>query len=214
MSLLLQSPFTMLCSGTTSSGKTSFVKRLIRNADQMFREVPRAILYCYSSFQPTYASMEKELNHISFKEGLPSRTDIEALSKQGSGLIVLDDLMSEVTNSNEMQRLFTQYSHHQNISVIFVSQNMYFGGRYGKTINLNSHYLVLFRNSNLSQIRILGQQLLPGESKLLTEAYRDATADRYGYLFIDLHPNNDRDLMLRTHIFPEEDMVLYQKKST
>lgn len=212
MSLLLQSPFTMVCSGATSSGKTYFVRRILENSHRMMSTEPNSILYCYGSFQPTYDLMEREFNNISFMEGLPTKSDIDNLAKNGHSLIVLDDLMNEVNNSPEMQRLFTQYSHHQNISVIFVSQNIYFGGKYGKTINLNCHYLVLFRNPNLSQIRILGQQLLPGKAKLLTQAYRDATAKRYGYLFIDLHPNNDRDLMLRTNIFPEEDLVLYQEK--
>ena len=112
-----------------------------------------------------------------------------------------------------MGKLFTQYSHHRGISVIFISQNIYFGGRYGKTINLNAHYLVLFKNPNLSQIRILGQQLLPGRAAVLTEAYQDATAERYGYLLVDLHPNNDKDLMFRTHVFPQQDMVVYQQKA-
>jgi GTPase SAR1 family protein len=213
MTLLLQTPFTMACAGATSSGKTSFVKRLLSHLYQMTTQEPKSILYCYGTFQPAYAEMERDHSQITFQEGLPNKVDLETLSETGSSMVILDDLMDEVNNSKEMQKLFTQYSHHKKISVIFVSQNLYFGGKYGKTINLNSHYLVLFKNPNLSQIRILGQQLLPGRSKVLTEAYEDATAERYGYLLVDLHPANDRDLMFRTHIFPGEDAVVYQPKN-
>jgi hypothetical protein len=121
--------------------------------------------------------------------------------------------MEEVNNSKEAVKLFTQKSHHKNISIIFISQNLYFGGKYGRTINLNCHYIALFKNPNLTQIRILGQQLMPGKSKVLTEAYEDAIKEKYGYLFLDLHPISDRDLMLRSHIFPNEDIIIYQDKS-
>jgi hypothetical protein len=121
--------------------------------------------------------------------------------------------MTEVTNSTEMQKMFTQYSHHMNISVIFISHNLYYGGKFGKTINLNCHYIVLFKNPNLSQIRILGQQIFPGNNKILMEAYTDAMNDKYGYLFVDLHPScRDSDLILRTHILPPDDVIIYIDK--
>ena len=212
MTLLLQTPFALTCAGATSSGKTSFVRRLLDSLYRMTSVEPRKILYCYGTFQPLYADMQKDRPDMDFAEGLPSKSDLEELSREGSSLVVLDDLMDEVNNSKEMQKLFTQYSHHKNISVIFISQNIYFGGRYGKTINLNSHYLVLFKNPNLSQIRILGQQILPGRAKALVEAYEDATGERYGYLLVDMHPGNDRDLMMRSRIFPDEDTVVYRVK--
>lgn len=212
MTLLLQTPFTMACAGATSSGKTTFVRRLLNHLYPMTSEEPESILYCYGTFQPAYAEMERDHSQVHFREGLPTKADMESLAQTGASMVILDDLMDEVNNSKEMQKLFTQYSHHKNISVIFISQNLYFGGKYGKTINLNSHYLVLFKNPNLSQIRILGQQLLPGKSKVLTEAYEDATSERYGYLLVDLHPVNDKDLMLRARIFPGEDTVVYQPK--
>ena len=213
MTLLLQAPFALTCAGVTSSGKTSFVRRLLDSLYRMTTSEPRKILYCYGTFQPLFADMQKDHPDMNFMEGVPSKNDLDELSRDGPSLVVLDDLMDEVNNSKDMQKLFTQYSHHKDISVIFISQNIYFGGRYGKTINLNSHYLVLFKNPNLSQIRILGQQIMPGRGKALVQAYEDATGERYGYLLVDLHPNNDRDLMLRSHIFPDEDTVVYRTET-
>jgi hypothetical protein len=202
----------MTCVGATSSGKTTFIKNLLTNIDQIVLHEPKQILYCYGTWQDIYQEMEVDIQNIRFHQGLPDKTTIEQFSTNSPSLIVLDDLMEEVTNSKDMQKMFTQYSHHMNISVIFISQNLYFGGKYGKTINLNCHYIILFKNPNLTQVRILGQQIFPGSNKILMDAYRDAIAERYGYLCIDLHPNADADLMMRSHILPSEDMVIYKPK--
>ena len=212
MTLLLQTPFTMCLAGSTSSGKTTFVRRLLDNLYRMTSEEPGKILYCYGAFQPLYEEIKKDHPDVTFIEGLPCRDDMEQLASRGPSLVVLDDLLSEVTNSRDMQSLFTRYSHHRNISVIFVSQNIFFGGKYTKTINLNTHYLVLFKNPNLAQIKTVGHQLLPGRASLLSQAFEDATSRRYGYLFVDMHPNQERDLMLRSRVFPGEDTVVYQMK--
>jgi hypothetical protein len=212
MSLLFQTPFTMMCVGATSSGKTTFVKHLLENIQSMTVEEPKQIIYCYSSFQDIYQDMAKKIDNLNFHEGLPSKLVVDELGDMAPSLIVLDDLMEEVTNSKDMQKLFTQYSHHKNISVIFISQNLYFVGKYSKTINLNTHYIVLFKNPNLTQIRILGQQLFPGGPNVVMEAYRDAVKEKYGYLFLDLHPNSDNDLIIRSHILPNQDLIIYQPK--
>jgi hypothetical protein len=210
MSLLLQTPFTMTCVGATSSGKTTFVRDLLANIGQMTVDEPNQILYCYATWQNIYEDMEKNNEKIKFHEGVPDKSVIDYMSNLAPSLIILDDLMEEVTNCKDMQKMFTQYSHHLNISVIFISQNLYYGGKYSKTINLNCHYIILFKNPNLTQIRVLGQQIFPGCHKMLMDAYRDAMRDKYGYLFIDLHPATDNDFMLRTHILPTEDLIIYK----
>ena len=207
-----ESPSTLSCVGSTGSGKSTFVMKLLQQNKEMFVKPPKTILYCYGIFQPLYSEMEASMSNITFYKGLPDSSMFEQLDSREHNLIVLDDLMNEVNNSSEMQRLFCQDSHHCNISVFFVSQNLYFGGKYGKTINLNCHYLTLFKNPNAAQIRILGQQLLPGSSQVLTQAYKDCMKQKYGYLLVDLHPGSDSDLMLRTRIFPGEDTIVYKAK--
>jgi hypothetical protein len=78
---------------------------------------------------------------------------------------------------------------------------------------LNSHYYILFKNKrDVNQIKTLGRQLFPGKSDILVESYLDSTSKPYGYLLIDLHPKSDEAYMLRSLIFPDENMVLYMKK--
>ncbi len=54
-------------------------------------------------------------------------------------LIVLDDLMEECKDNPEIDKIFTKALHHMNLSVIFLSQNLFLQGRQTRTISLNSH---------------------------------------------------------------------------
>ena len=60
-------------------------------------------------------------------------------------VIVLDDLMSTEAKDPRINDLFTEGSHHRNLSVIVLNQNMYFGK--DPTQRRNCLYQVLFKNS-------------------------------------------------------------------
>jgi hypothetical protein len=121
--------------------------------------------------------------------------------------------MSKVAASQVILDLFCQFSHHLNITVLFLSQNIFHTGRCSRSLNLNSHYYILFKNKrDVNQIKTLGRQLFPHKGDILLESYLDATKKPYGYLLLDLHPRSDERYMLRSQIFPEEgDIVLYKK---
>jgi len=59
-------------------------------------------------------------------------------------LLIIDDLMSETNQL--VADIFTKISHHRNISVIYMTQNIFDKNKYARTISLNAHYLVLFKN--------------------------------------------------------------------
>ena len=59
-------------------------------------------------------------------------------------VIVLDDLMSTATKDPRINDLFTEGSHHRNLTVIALNQNTYFGK--DRTQRRNCHYLVLYKN--------------------------------------------------------------------
>jgi len=44
--------------------------------------------------------------------------------------------------------------------------------------------------------------MYPKTSQFAVEAYRDATREPYSYLSVDLRPEQDEELRLRTNIFP------------
>jgi hypothetical protein len=74
-------------------------------------------------------------------------------------------------------------------------------------MSLNAHYIVLFKNPrDANQVSTLARQMYPGRSKFLLEAFRDTTEKPYGYLLIDLKP--DEKYRIRTNIFSDDDKHL------
>ncbi|CAC5412674.1 unnamed protein product [Mytilus coruscus] len=70
--------------------------------------------------------MEKEIDNITFHEGLPSSEQVDTWSeKREHMLLILDDLLATAVNDVEVLNLFTLKSHHQNISLLMLTQNLY-----------------------------------------------------------------------------------------
>ena len=95
------------------------------------------IVWCYGIWQPAYDRLKAR--DVKFIEGIPDTSDWNVDRRR---LIILDDLMSE-TNSG-VTDLFTKGSHHRNMSVIQVTQNLFPKKKEQRTISLNSHYIVVF----------------------------------------------------------------------
>lgn len=178
-------PFTMLVCGPTSSGKSTFVKQLIDNADTMINPSPQKITWYFGQWQPLYVDIKTMHPSIDFEMGLPSNFD--DLDPDVNNLVIIDDMMSDATREKAVAELFTRGSHHRNTSVICILQNMFYHGRENRTLSLNSHYLVLFKNPrDQQQISILARQMYPSNPNTLLKAYQKATEQPYGYLLIDL----------------------------
>ena len=199
-------------SGATCSGKTRWVFRLLRHKDDMFVRPPDKVLYCYGIYQPLFEDMERELPFITFHSGLPTEDELSKLSSEHRGnLVILDDLMERVTSSEVMEDLFVKGMHHQRLSILYLNQNLYCKGKHSRTINLNTHVLVLMKNPrDVSQLLCLIRQAFPGKGAFVMEAYKDATSKPYGYLILDFSPSAEEEYRVRTNIFPEEDTIVYQ----
>jgi len=166
---------------------------------------PEQIWYCYGEYQPMF----NRYPDVIFHEGLP---DFSKFDGRQPILLILDDLMAE-TNL-DVANLFTKGSHHRNISVLYLTQNLFHNNKYMRTISLNSHYIILFKSPrDANQFATLARQMYPTRSKFAQEAYRDATDRPFGYIFIDLKPQQDERYRLRTNIFPGENQYVYVKKS-
>lgn len=202
--LMLKHPFTATVAGPTGCGKTQFTFRLIENAVKMIDPPPRKIWYCYGEYQPLFARYPQ----VIFNEGLP---DISNFDGKDPALLVIDDLMQETNDT--VANIFTKISHHRNVSVLYLTQNLFPKNKHARTISLNSHYLVLFKNPrDASQFAVLARQMYPNSSKFAIEAFKDATEKPYGYLLVDLKPDTDEKYRLRTKIFPGELTEVYVKK--
>ena len=112
--------------------------------------------------------------------------------------------MNEVY-SKEVCQLFTKGSHHRNISVILITQNLFHQARYCRDISLNAKYIVLLKNiRDKNQFTHLARQVYPEDSAGLYKAYLDSTKNSHGYFLLDFSQDTDDQLRFRTNIFPDE----------
>jgi len=203
---ILCHPFTMLVSGPTSCGKIAWVLRLIDNIREMVEPVPSRVWYYYGEYQHAFNNYAS----VHFEEGLPQLSD-EVFDGSEPSMIVIDDQMSDI--NQVVADIFTKISHHGNISILHLTQNLFDKNKYARTISLNAHYLVLFKNPrDAGQFSILARQMYPSSWKFAEETYRDATERPFGYLFVDLKPQQDERYRLRTNIFPGEMQYVYVRK--
>ena len=59
-------------------------------------------------------------------------------------ILVFDDLMTNAKCDQRIADLFTKGSHHRNISLIYLTQNLFPKGKACRDIALNTKYMVLF----------------------------------------------------------------------
>ena len=148
-------------------------------------------------------------------EGLP--TNIEVMfDRSKRNICIIDDLMQSASGNQLVENLFTN-GRHLNLSVVLVSQNLFYTGKRCRTISLNSTYIVVFKNPrDQSQIRHLACEMFPSKPKSLQAAYEEETKDPYRYLFLDFHPSSPEFARVRGNIFPydllEDPCCLYLPK--
>ena len=190
----LNHPFTCLISGPTGSGKTSLVKDILEK--QIIAPHPDYVLWLYAEDQPLYHT----LNNVYFHRGIPDDLE-ERFHPSRNNVLIIDDLMTQCHSDERMTKLFSVGSSHKNLSIIFIIHNLFHQGKEMRSISLNSHYIILFKNPrDNQQISTLARQMYPKRSQFLEEAFRDATKDPFGYLLIDLKATTPDFLRIRTAI--------------
>jgi hypothetical protein len=192
-------PFTAVIAGPTGCGKSYFVKQFLLHLQQMVDTPISEVIWCYAEWQPLYDTIQ---NHrVRFHQGLPQLEDF--VPQSGPKLVILDDMMREA--DERVVDLFTKGSHHRNLSVMFLSQNIFHQGKGRRDISLNAHYVVCFKNPrDRAQIAYLARQVYPENPAFIQEAYQDATSRPHGYLVLDFKQSTPDIERVRTAIFPSD----------
>ena len=137
-----QHMFSMMVVGPSQSGKTYFVQQLLtKNCINYPEKKPIRVYWFYNQWQPRYDAIKRTLKkNIRFAQGLPELSDdLHEISTECNNILVLDDLMSQATDSPVVSKLFTQ-GRHRNASVILLLQNMFPKGKFNTDISRNALY--------------------------------------------------------------------------
>ena len=204
-------PTTVLIAGPTQCGKTHFLIKAIRN--RLIHPDPQRIVWVFSEWQDAYADLLQDKPHIEFVKNFNAQL-YESFDPHVRNMLVLDDQMENQSahkrSSDSLVKFFTQGSHHRNLTVVYIVQNLFNQDRSMRTVSLNAHYLVVFKNPrDGTQIQTLASQIYPGNNAVLLDAFKDATSTPVGgstgrgYLLLDLHPTSCDALRILTNVFDE-----------
>ena len=196
-------PFTSMIAGMTGSGKTAWVRSLLQQASETIYPPPERIVWCYSQWQPAYTQMLVAMPHNEFVKRIPTALEQDSyFDVKKRNLIVFADQMIHASKDKRIVNLFTRGSHHRNLSVIYIVQNLFHQGKGSRSISLNSHYLVLFKNPrDKLQILTLAKQMYPGQTDFFLNQYEKAVKRPFGYLLIDLKTTGKETVPLwKSHV--------------
>jgi adenylate kinase family enzyme len=198
MDFKFEVPSKWLIFGPPNSGKTTFTKKLLNNQQMYFKKPFQRCVWVYGTVEQkpanceTYTNISKEL--------------ITSFDSKINNCLVLDDVMNQAANNPIVSDLFTKFSRHKNITIIFLIQNLFPKSKYMCDISRCVDHLVLMKNPrDLLQIQILERQVYGKASKFLQNAFKDATESKaHSYLLLDFALNTPKELRVRTNIFIEE----------
>ncbi len=204
-------PFSMTVAGIGQSGKTEFVKRLILNSKEIIIPSPDQIVISYTENQEAYTDICNQQTNVKLIKGLDF--ELDDFDSQKNSLLILDDQMCSIVQSEKIQELLTRGVHHRSISVIMLTQNLFPQGKHGKTIRLNCHYIVVMKSPTFaSQINCLSRQIFPNTPNFFSDAYKKATKEPYSYLLLNLHPRCEDQYRVIQVILGEANKYIFLPK--
>ena len=131
----IKTPFRMLISGSSGTGKTTFVEKLI-SSNRIDRKFS-TIYYCYpfELGEPPVSWHTKTDSNVEYITDLPDAKFFD--EADANSLLVLDDLWSETCKSPDLVKAFKVFSRKKKVSIISISQSYFSGGDAGREIRNN-----------------------------------------------------------------------------
>ena len=217
VAIQFNSPALICLHGMSNSGKTHLAYRIMEQCDNIFSHKIGHIIFSYSTHQPIYDRMSKNIKHLTFIKGIPTEEYLKdfrtKVPNEEHILLILDDQQASL-DSPQMMRIATELNHHLNITTLLILHNIFGCGKFSRTILLQTGYFLSMRNlRDQSQLAVLARQIYGnGCSSVINQSFDLLSkVDSRPYLVIDLHPNSQFDsYCLRSHIFAGEDMIVFK----
>ena len=210
--IIFKCPFTLMIAGPSGAGKTSILEKILINKKLIFDKQPERIVFCYKNNQTAYEVFNLLDVPVEFIQGFPDDLQFDP---KINNVLIIDDLMAECKDNPNVASYFTRRSHHENISVILITQNIFMQGKCVRDISLNCSYLILFDNPrDRQQIRVVGQQMFPKKTKGFMEIFDDAVTGKNGFKYVlyDFKPDTEECMRIQTGIIPGEERIIYTLK--
>ena len=179
--------------GQTGVGKTHFILNVIKQ--RLIHPFPKKLYYMYNveqDFMNTWNAIENQ--SITFIKGL----DFTQMDTSEPSLLVVDDLV--LSTNKEVAEMFILGSHHKQISVFFITQNLFPNCPVFRIMSANAHYYVIFQcHRHFRQVHTLARQIFIGDDlKRITNAYKRASETPRGFIVLSFSPLLPKELTVVT----------------
>lgn len=215
-------PGNMAIYGPSKSGKTHFLKKLLRDRHKLFAFDKEAtafkkIYYFYGSgYQEVFKEIKFQIGEeIVFREGFPAQELSEMIELENRpALVILDDLETEIQKSPSARMMLSRESHHSNLYVIMVFQALFDRGNSVRLREQFDSQVFMKYLSNKQGLRKRFNQFVPDNQALnlfVTVYDYWMTLNKGGYIVCDFHSRNRGLRMLerfRTWIFRDDPVQL------
>ena len=188
--------------GSSGTGKTSLILKIIDQIEHVMDFVPTKILYVYGCYQPAF----EKFPQVTFYDGW-DHPGLELSNLPTDSLLVCDDSVDLHPDKKFFVSFYTRESHHLRVSIITIFHNVFSKVLPDmRTLNMNTMYTILTASKRcFDQIDCLARQVFKSDSKAMIECYRRICEDQeWGYLVLDLHPKSNSMCKLQTNIFKED----------
>jgi len=176
-----------------------------------FTKIPqKKVVYFYKTYEKIFDDVKLRDESIVFCN-TKEQVESELAGDEGK-LLICDDFMAQAssTENKYITEFFTDRCHHQNITLIFLSQLLY--PEKGRCWALNTQYYVLFKNHHQQQINTFFRNINPKLHKFLIDSYTFCTDNRFGHFFMSLHGQTDDSVRYRSKVIPFEGMKIFLPK--
>ena len=184
---LFVQPARILASGYSSSGKTTLLVSIIKKYRHKFN---RVILLGGDLDVDEELKIEKIDDFNPFEEHLI-----------GANLLIFDDCIYNKKLLTLAGEIFVRGRHLQ-LSVAFVSQNLFLADKNFRQISLNCTHIIILRHRDEKQIICFARSFLSdGKVKQFLNLYKKVVVKhRYQYLLVDFTADIESPLAIRTSI--------------
>ena len=131
-----QRPAKVIVSGPSMSGKTTIVRYILDN--NLITPPPKFVYWISESAVP-----DKNPNYNYIHSAIPEDDFLENLY---DAAVVLDDCQASARDSDMVSKLFRRLSHHNQLIVFLIVQNLSFSGKCALDTRRNCDYYILFKN--------------------------------------------------------------------
>ena len=222
----LQLPNSVAIIGSSKSGKTTLLSRILDRLPQVTCECPPVskLVICYGHFQPVYnkiiASVKRHYPNVSvstyncYPEEQFQSEDFWKVPLGSQMILILDDLSEEIKPSFE--KMLRGTLHHSNTTLFYLSQDHSSEPRVVKNALRSVGYYILTKSAHSGiLLSDLNRKTHLYHPRFLFSAYKQVMDWKrkdgmYPYLLIDLTVDGDPKNSVRTGLFEEEDAFIFQ----